>query len=300
MVGLSGVAIFIFKQFFIPLREIEDSIRAIDRRNFRFRTDIKTRDEIEVLGNTLNETLEGMKELEVAKIIQDSLFPKVDLHSEKCRVFARTVAMAGLGGDYYDYFWINDDIFGVLVGDVSGHGIQAGLIMAMAKASVIMNDPATVTQSEFVNLINRIFVHLKKENLSKMMTIFYALINAKTGEACILNAGQCFPVIISKNGAAVNTLEIIGGMPLGILPDVKYSTLTIQLQPGDTLAVFTDGFLEAKNSAGEFLGDQRFSSLLQTKWHQDLEVYYQNIFKSYQDWSCAVEDDVTLFLVRYD
>lgn len=296
----SGVAIFLFKQFFIPLKEIEGSIMAIDRRDFRFRTNIRTRDEIEVLGNTLNETLEGMKELEVAKIIQDSLFPKVDLHKGRFRGFARTVAMAGLGGDYYDYFWINDDIFGVLVGDVSGHGIQAGLIMAMAKASIIMNDPATVTQSEFVNLINKIFVHLKKENLSKMMTIFYALINAKTGEACILNAGQCFPVIVAKNGASVNTLEIIGGIPLGIIPEVKYSTMTIRLQPGDTLAVFTDGFLEAKNSAGEFLGDKRFSALLQAKWHQDLEVYYQNIFQAYQEWSCAVEDDVTLFLVRYD
>ena len=224
----SGIALVLYRQLFMPLKEIEASIIAIDNRNFNFRNSIKSCDEIELLGGTLNETIEGMKELEIATIVQQNLFPQKKFKAKNFQVFAKSVTMTGVGGDYYDYFPISDHLSGVILGDVSGHGVQAALIMAMAKASVIISNTDQIAQDAIFNSINKIFLHLKKQQLSKMMSMLCAWLDSNTGEVTIFNAGQCFPVLISDKGKKVAPQETIGGFPLGILPQARYSTLSLK------------------------------------------------------------------------
>jgi serine phosphatase RsbU (regulator of sigma subunit) len=296
----SGIALSAFKQFFLPLKEVEKSILAVSEGDFSHRSDIKTKDEIETLGNVLNESLEGMKELEVAKVIQESLLPENTITHKKFKVHAKTITMKGVGGDYYDFFEIDDTKLGIIVGDVSGHGIQAGLIMAMAKTSVLINSPSQLSQSDLINAINKVFMHLKKENLTKMMTIFYGILNSDSGEVSALNAGQCFPVLVLKNGQKAIPQEIFSGMPLGIVKNTTYKTQNIKLNAGDVLVIFSDGFIEAKNEQGEFYTAERFYSLLEKSWNSDLELFSEAVFGEYHNWIADSEDDVTLVLIKYE
>lgn len=296
----SCVAFLIYQHFFPPLQQLQNAIIAIQHRDFNFRSRIDTADEIAILGEALNETIEGMKELEIAGVIQESLFPPPSLRVGSFEIFAKNQTMSRVGGDYFDFFKINENLAGLVLGDVSGHGIQAGLIMAMAKSCVLMQDLSMASNIDLINSFNLIFSHLKKAQLSKMMTVMCGQFDSEKAEARIVNAGQCFPVLIEAGGTNSTALEIFGGLPVGVMRKIDYKSQTIKFNSGDTLALFTDGFLEAQNLRGEFVGDQRFTVVLRACWDPSLEKFAENVFDFYKDWAVSTEDDLSLVLVRYE
>lgn len=300
LIIVSGIAMGLSKQFMNPVMEIEKGIHAISKQNYRHRTPIKTADEFGALGEAFNTAIESLEELEVAKVVQENLFPTDMLKENNVQIFGRSITMTYLGGDYFDFFSLGNSKLGVLMGDVSGHGVPAALIMAAAKATVILAEDARFVPSEILTKLHDCIRELNKLKIKRMMTASYLYLDSVTGLCEIANAGHCYPILIKNGGTEVKYIEFKGSMPLGIVKKVKTSTLTHQFEENDILLLYTDGIIEAANEQGESLGFERFSDLLKRAYHQDIEEYYTQIFAEYKKWAPESDDDLTMVLIKYE
>jgi serine phosphatase RsbU (regulator of sigma subunit) len=295
----SGIAIMLARQFLEPVKELENGVKAIGAQNFRYRIPINTEDEFGHLSTVFNQAIESLEDLEVAKIVQENLFPADPLAHGGLQVFGKSVSMTRLGGDYYDYFVIDDDYLGILMGDVAGHGVPAALLMAMAKASVLLAaDEDRHSPAALLQLLHKVIYTVKSSKIRRMMTCQYFCINSTTGAFKFSNAGHCFPAIIRDKGHYFELVESIG-TPLGISKRARYKDEDHQLQPGDIMILYTDGIIETKNEQGEEMGFDNFQRILCDSYSEDLEKYYNNIFNAYLAWSPSAEDDITFVLYRF-
>lgn len=285
-------------QFLVPIYRLGEGTLAIGARQFSHRIAITDEDEFGHLSGVFNRVIEGLGELEVARIVQENLFPGNRFQAGPFAIFGKSVVMTTLGGDYYDCFAIDDNNWGVVIGDVAGHGVSAGLMMAMAKAGVIMaSDAEKRDPSALVMRLHKIFFAIKNEKLKRMMTLQYFVFNLKTGQFSFANAGHCFPVLVKPAEKKADYLEHVA-TPLGIGKKPKYANYDFVIAPGESLVLYSDGMAEANNSEGEAFGYNRLKDLLQTVWNNDPEVYYQRIFAAYQDWASSADDDLTLIIIN--
>ena len=207
--------------------------------------------------------------------------------------------MTTLGGDYYDCFKINDDYQGIIIGDVAGHGVPAGLMMAMAKSGVLTAteemklDPAVLTTR-----LHKNFFAIKNKKLKRMMTFQYFVLRPSDGHFCFTNAGHCFPVIVDSVKKTAEFIEYIA-TPLGIGPKCRCKNQEFTLEKGQTLLLYTDGIVEANNALGEQFGYDRFRLALIENYDPDPEVFYYNLYNNvYKKWSPKPDDDLTLIIVN--
>ncbi len=294
----TGVGFMLSAQFMEPVKELERGVQAIGRQDFRYRLPVKTADEFGRLSVVFNRAIESLEDLEVAKIVQENLFPQESLSQNNLRVFGRSVAMTRLGGDYYDFFTLDESSVGILMGDVAGHGVPAALLMAMAKASVLLSDEDRRRPAAMLGSLHKVIHRVKSSKIKRMMTCQYFSINSKTGSYLVSNAGHCFPAVIRRNGEDVELLKLVG-TPLGITKKPKYEDTPGQLEPGDIVLLYTDGIIESHNAAGVEMGFDRFVQMLQQQYDPDLETYYQKLFTAYKQWSPAADDDITMVLIKF-
>ena len=293
-----GIGRLLSAQFMHPVRQLAEGVQAIGRQDFRYRLQISSQDEFGHLGSVFNGAIESLEDLEVAKVVQENLFPLEDLKMNRLEVFGRSVTMSRLGGDYYDFFAIDQQQVGILMGDVAGHGVPAALLMAMAKASVLIAGDEKKQPSHLLASLHKVIFRVKSSKIRRMMTCQYFSIDSLTGEYLFANAGHCFPAIISKGGNEVRMLQAIGS-PLGISKRAKYEDLSQTLDAGDIVLLYTDGIIEAQNSDGKEMGFDRFTAILKSEYSDDLETYYRRIFAAYLKWSPKADDDITFVLIRY-
>jgi len=294
----TGVGLMLSAQFMEPVKELERGVQAIGRQDFRYRLPVKTADEFGRLSVVFNRAIESLEDLEVAKIVQENLFPQEPLLQNGLRVFGCSVAMTRLGGDYYDFFALDDSNVGILMGDVAGHGVPAALLMAMAKASVLLSDEDRRRPAAMLSSLHKVIHRVKSSKIKRMMTCQYFSINSKTGSYLVSNAGHCFPALIRRNGEDIELLKLVG-TPLGITKKPKYEDTQGQLEPGDIVLLYTDGIIESHNAEGIEMGFDRFAQMLQRQYDQDLETYYQKIFTAYKQWSPDADDDITMILIKF-
>lgn len=290
---------FFTGRFSVPVDLLAQGVEEIKKRNFKFRVAYESEDEFGQLIKGFNETVGGMQELAIGTAVQESLLPEEKASFGRINLFARSIFMSRMGGDYYDYYQIDDSRIGVFFGDVAGHGIPAAMIMAMAKAVVAANKSGNYSPSEFLALANSVFLHLKKKGWRRMMTGLCVEINFETGVFRYANAGQCFPVVVSRGGKSMRYVKALG-MPLGNVMRKDYVEVEDRLEPGDTLILYTDGIIEATDSSGEVFAFERFESLVQNSWNRDLETFWDGIFNAYQAWAALQDDDITFLMIRYD
>jgi hypothetical protein len=286
-------------QFLKPIKNLGEAALAIGDRNFSYRVPIGDKDEFGHLNQVFNRVIEGLGDFEVARIVQESLFPGNHFDVGNFRIFGRSVVMTTLGGDYYDCFKINDDYQGIIIGDVAGHGIPAGLMMAMAKSSVltaseeIKLDPAALTSR-----LHKMFFAIKNDKLKRMMTFQYFVLRVSDGHFRYTNAGHCFPVIIDSKNKTASFMDYIA-TPLGIGPRCRCKNQEFALLEGQSLVLYTDGIVEANNAEGEQYGYDRYKACLPEHYDPDPKVFYYNLYnKVYKIWSPKPDDDLTLILVN--
>lgn len=302
---LSILMVLVIVRFFSgrllqPISALSLGMRSIARRDFKFRIDYSSGDEFGQLTSAFNQTIAGMHELAIGTAVQESLLPPGRERFGRVSLFARSIFMSKMGGDYYDYYKIDDQRFGVYFGDVAGHGIPAALVMAMAKAVVASSLAArSAGPAELLKSANSVFLHLKAKGWRRMMTAVCLDVNQHTGQFRVANAGQCYPVIVSASRAGVNYVKAVG-MPLGSVTRKPYAEISGQLAPGDTLILYTDGIIEATNAAGEVFDFVRFEKLLLASWHPDLETWWAGIYKGYCGWAASQDDDITFLMLKYD
>lgn len=285
------------RQFLSPIKELGEAAKAVARHNFRHRINNREKDEFGQLAQVMNRMIEGLGELEVARIVQESLLPEEMPEIASFEVFGKTNVMTALGGDYFDFIQLDEENFGVIIGDVAGHGISAALIMAMAKAGVKMSSPEELRNpATLLNSVHQVLISLKGKKLKRMMTFQYLVINQKTGRTILANAGHCYPLLIDQTGNASYIEQ--NGPPLGIIRAPVYTNFEFTMQPQDRLVLFTDGIVEAQDKNEKLLDYSGLLEIARNLPASNAENAYTYIFNAYLSWAGELTDDMTLVVIR--
>jgi sigma-B regulation protein RsbU (phosphoserine phosphatase) len=197
-------------------------------------------------------------ELEVARQLQRELLPTAapDLPGYR---FAHSYRTANeIGGDYYDFFPLPDGRFVLVIGDASGHGMAAGLLMATANAALKLATEVDPAPGRVAGLLNRVL--LRTGDRHAFMSLFYAVLTPADGRLEYICAGHPFPLVRHASG----TIEELGrgSLPLGVREGLESTTATVTLGPGDCLLLYSDGLPEAINPAGDAFGYDALRELL--------------------------------------
>ncbi|NLM16897.1 MAG: SpoIIE family protein phosphatase [Candidatus Riflebacteria bacterium] len=283
--------------FLVPIANLKDATLAIDRQDFRHKIKIIDKDEFGHLSEVYNYVIEEMGDLAIAANVQENLFPENNFSFGDYDVFGKSVVLTTLAGDYYDIFPVDDEHAAIMIGDVAGHGVSAGLLMAMAKAAVLGAPQDEILEPEkLVSRLFYMFAAIKDSKLKRMMTFQYYILNYKKHTLAYCNAGHCYPAIVSRGKKEVRMIEK-GSLPLGVGRKARYTTDYLQLDEGESLILYTDGIVEAEHN-GEQYGYERFKKLLIRVADDNPAKFYENIYAGYEDWSDEENDDLTLIVVN--
>jgi sigma-B regulation protein RsbU (phosphoserine phosphatase) len=197
------------------------------------------------------------REVEIAREVQERLFPQNLPKIEGLDYCGACRPALGVGGDYYDFLLLPGGNFGIAIGDVSGKGIAAALLMASLQAS--LRGQAVVgtdNLAELISIVNRLVYDASAEN--RYATFFYSQYEPATRRLAYVNAGHNPPIILRPVNGKKEILRLdVGGTVVGLLPDFPYQQASVTLEPGDLLIGFTDGISEAMNPAEEEWGEER-------------------------------------------
>jgi sigma-B regulation protein RsbU (phosphoserine phosphatase) len=246
------------------------------------------------------ETLEKHRieeELDRAREIQESLLPKISPSREGVFVSALSRPSRQVGGDYYDFVTTWDGMLGFAIGDVSGKGMPAALLMAVLQASFNAQAQNRLSVRETVSRVN---AHITRiTDADKYVTFFYGELNLKTGHFTYSNAGHNAPMLIRADGQ-IQRLDR-GGLVLGVMEDVSYEEETVSMGPRDMLFLYTDGITEAQNMADEEFGEERLTELLLDKRDLVPENLLNLIFNRVNEFASGgllQQDDTTMVVLQ--
>ena len=246
-----------------------------------------------------NQRLEN--ELQVASMIQDAMLPKVfpPFHDHlDVNIYGLVDPAKEIGGDLYDFYIRHNKLF-FCVGDVSGKGVPAALVMAMTR-SLFRSSTAHEEQPEYVMAkMNRAFVDQNSQNM--FMTLFLGVLDCKTGELEYCNAGHNAPMIRTKGEWKM--IEVLPNLPLGIVPDFEYQAQRTHMDYNDMLFLYTDGLTEAENTEHEQFGEQRMQDGLsdigdRLVGPREIVAEMKRRVETFVD-GAEQSDDLTMLCVRY-
>ncbi len=246
------------------------------------------------------ETIEKEKlenELLLAKEIQQGLLPKYLPAISGFEIFAMNVSSKQVGGDYYDVIPLHDEKFIVAIGDVSGKGTPASLLMANVQATIRALSSFPLTLSDATARVNDSVYH--NTAIDKFITFFWGTLDARSKNFRYVNAGHNPPFVLRADGTIERLTE--GGIILGVMKaTVPYQEGTVQLFSGDTVVLFTDGVSEAMNKEGEDYTEERLEQFLRTVASQSAKEILLSIHKEIVDYSegAAQADDITLVVFK--
>ncbi|MDR1560846.1 MAG: SpoIIE family protein phosphatase, partial [Holosporaceae bacterium] len=199
-------------------------------------------------------------ELDVSAKLQKSILPPNMVKKECIEVWADSVPAAEVGGDFYDYFWLSDSKFGVVMADVSGKNVSAAMFALIAKTLIKSFSKIYTSPAECFKNVN---VMLCGENVATMfVTAMYGIVDMEKNEITYTNAGH-LPIAVIRPDAKPEFLNCDPGMALGIFEEVKFSDNIHHFSPGETILLYTDGVTEASNRDGEEYANERFLEVLE-------------------------------------
>jgi sigma-B regulation protein RsbU (phosphoserine phosphatase) len=241
------------------------------------------------------------QELDVAKRIQKSMVPRQFPpfpERKDFEIHAEMIPAREVGGDFYDFFLIDQERLGFVIGDVSGKGVPAALFMAVSKTLLKATALKGLPPEECLQQVNR-FLH--SESVSSMfVTVFYGILNTRTGEVQYSNGGHNPPYILRSDGP-VEMTEKTGGLVLGALENSTYQAKQIVLRPGDGLFLYTDGVTEAMDRDENEFTDARLGECLKRLNGSALAEMVTGVIDEVKGFAAGAPqaDDVTILAVRY-
>lgn len=247
------------------------------------------------------EQLAGLqRELETARTIQHSLVPRVfpaypervdfDLH-------AQMTSAKAVGGDFFDFFLIDEHHLGLVIGDVSGKGIPAALYMAVTRTQIKTTALSGLSPAECLLEVNRVLV---RDKVSSMFaTCFYGILDTRTGELRYSNAGHNPPYVLLTSGA-VDPLPMTGGLPLGMFAKLKCAEGVIEVPPGAGIFLYTDGVPEATNPVGDDFTDSRLRETLEGVGNWSARALLEHTAAALAGFTAEApqSDDITMLALR--
>jgi sigma-B regulation protein RsbU (phosphoserine phosphatase) len=299
---------------------LSDATERVKAGDFSYRIQIPSHDQLSALGQAFNnmtasverlllesqERLRLQSELEIAEEVQRQLFPQSAPAVPGLELYGVCKAARSVSGDYYDFFSVDERRVGLALGDVSGKGISAALLMAAIQSALRAQfydslapgqDPQRrgISTAEVVERLNRqLYANTPQE---KYVTFFFAVYDAHTRRLSYTNGGHLPPVLF--RGDKLERLRT-GGTVVGLFPSSSYEEGEVHLAPGDLLVAFTDGITEPENIYGEEFGEARVLEVTRRALHAPPATLVEEIYRSVNEWtgSPELQDDMTLVLAR--
>jgi phosphoserine phosphatase RsbU/P len=238
------------------------------------------------------------REIEIAREVQQRLFPQKLPEIPGLDFAGMCRAALGVGGDYYDLIQLENGLVGVAIGDVSGKGISAALLMAGLRAS--LRGITTDGSGDLAKMMQRINSLVYEASTSnRYATFFFATLDPSTRQLSYVNAGHNAPMLVKGGSGGVLRLEA-GGTPVGLLPSAMYEAQSVSLGAGDLLLCYTDGISEAMNLADEEWGEERMLEAIRKVPNASAADILRDVFKSADQFTgeAPQHDDMTLLLLR--
>jgi phosphoserine phosphatase RsbU/P len=317
--------------------QLYEATKHINRADFSHRIPVQSNDQLATLANSFNsmttsienlvleqkekQRLEG--ELAIAQEVQAQLYPRLITQLDTLEVHGFCRPARTVSGDYYDFLALNSDKLMLAVGDISGKGISAALLMATIHSAVraytiedipSLREPALVgaaagsglmlaSESRGADVSPALLLSLLNHQLyestpdAKYATLFLGIFDGATRRFTYANGGHLQPILISEDGSA--QLLSCGGTVVGLFDNLSFPEATVQLRPGDVLVTYSDGVTEPENDYGEF-GEERLIQLVRANRHLPLERITEIVVAAVAEWIGENEqpDDVTLVLAR--
>lgn len=302
-----------------PVLALHDGVRDLAAGNLEREVEVRTGDELEELAASFNvmasqlrghidrtarEAAEKQRistEFDIAMNIQQSMLPhdfSLSRHGEAgFDLYAQVHPAVEIGGDFYDFFFIDDDRLAVLVADVSGKGIPAALFMAMAK-TVVKSAVKNIGQpGPALEAANR---ELYGGNTSSMfVSLWLCVFEISSGRLTYVNAGHNPPMFM-KAGQGFEFIDSKPDRVLAVKEDTRYGSRVIEAGEGDILFLYTDGIVEAQNEKGDFYGTQRMKEFLDANAGRPLSQMLQALRDDIACFACdaSQSDDITMLALR--
>ena len=240
-------------------------------------------------------------ELNTARTIQHLLVPRTfppfpertdfELH-------AQMTSARAVGGDFFDFFLIDENRLALVIGDVSGKGIPAALYMAVTRTQIKTTALRGMRPAECMHEVNQ---YLVRERVGAMFsTCFYGLFDLRTGELDYCSAGHNPPYGLRARSRAVEPVDEVGGIPLGLLGGMDYVGSVAHLEPGDALFLYTDGVPEAQNRAEDDFSDPRLIAALEAGARLGCRELIDHVTREVSEFTNGApqSDDITMLLMR--
>ena len=246
--------------------------------------------------------LESLKnDLTTARDIQQYILPRVfppfPEYTDKVDIYASMEAAKDIGGDFYDFFRIDDDHIALVIADVCGKGIPAALFMAVSRTIIRSKGMQGCSAETCMTESNHLLAAYSIDNM--FVTVFYAIYNVKTGFISYSNAGHNPPLLLRQDGS-VSELPVMKNTIVGVIDNIEYQKDTLQLEQGDTLFMFTDGVTEATDAAYNEFGVERLGDILSQHSHSNCQQIVEAVKKGVKDFVGETEqsDDITMLVVK--
>lgn len=250
----------------------------------------------------MQEQLESLNyDLDMAARIQKKILQQdFPVYSDDSRfdVYAEMIAAKHVGGDFYDFFKFDDDHLVFFIGDVAGKGMPAAIYMAVCRTMLKAIGSEVKSPAECMFKVNNMLI--PESDITTFVTVFYGVLNVKTGELQYCNGGHNLPYLQTKDGK-VTELEDVGGLLLGKFEDAGYDEKTIYLSPGDSIVTFTDGVTEAVNEDGGFYEEFRVEEHLEKTGEKSITSKVKSLHLEVMKFAGTAEqsDDITVLATSF-
>jgi len=291
----------------LPLKDADAAVLTPIRRNLA----INTAAALSLLATVLlariglRAYLRGLRleeQVEIARQVQSRLLPEPGIHLPGCEIATEYKPSEQVGGDFYDVFPLASEGFGAVIGDVSGKGLPAALLMGVIHGAVRTAAwwSAPAEHEEESRRLNRLLCEHASD--SRFASMFWCVYDPARRSLRYVNAGHCPPFLLRRMDGVIATTRLRDGGPVfGLLPEAGYASTTVEVAPGDLLVMYSDGLVEAASSAGAEYGEDRLAVLLQSQFEYTATEIRTRILGSLQTFSPVgdAQDDLTFAIIRF-
>lgn len=213
-------------------------------------------------------------------------------------IYAEMHTAKEVGGDFYDFFFLDDDNLGFVIGDVSGKGVPASIYMAVSRTMLKAIASQIHDPGKCLDTVNTMLI--PESDISTFVTVFYAVLNTKTGVVRYCNGGHNLPYIMKKNGS-VKQIENTDGLLLGKIEPIMFETKEVQLEAGDKILMYTDGVTEAMDSTEEMYEEERLEKYLDKNINAPLDKLLKGLVVDVLKFAGKADqsDDITMLTLEY-
>lgn len=316
LVGIVTVLTFYFSRVLTrPLQKLQEGAEAVGRGDLEFRVDVQSRDEfgslacsfnsmasdlkdyISTLRRTTAERERMLRELEIAKGIQQSFLPDSAPVLIGYDLQGYNLPAAEVGGDFFDFIPVGDNNWGLVIADVAGKGVPAALFMALSRTLIRASTSGSEDPAASIKDANR---HICLDSKACMfVTLFYAILDTRRQTLTYINAGHNPPFLMGMGSEKITLLKA-EGIALGVLDEIELESVEVQLKSGDVVVLYTDGVTEATNNLDEEYGTGRLTQLVETMHHRSATEIIDGIVADVTSFAMGRPqfDDITVMVLK--